>query len=63
MNIDAILHDLHAASEKLDSLIFDVLREASARGERDRPQVDKELVKVRRALDKAIHTLYGITDD
>ena len=41
----------------LDELAFDRLREAAADGMRERPQDDKELVKARRAVEKAAHVL------
>lgn len=48
--LDSIVADL-------DELAFDRLREAAADGMRERPQDDKELVKARRAVEKAAHVL------
>lgn len=41
----------------LDEIAFDRLREAAADGATDRPVDDKELVKARRAAEKAAHIL------
>jgi hypothetical protein len=45
----------------LDELAFDRLREAVAEGETTRPPADRELVKARRAVEKAAHILRQLT--
>ena len=47
----------------LDELAFDRLREAAADGATARPTTDKELVKARRAVEKAVHVLRGLEED
>jgi len=53
--LDAIVADL-------DELAFDRLREAAADGGRERPASDRELVKARRAVEKAAHILRGLSE-
>lgn len=48
---------LEAIAADLDELAFDRLREAAADGATTRPSDDKELVKARRAVEKAAHIL------
>lgn len=45
----------------LDELAFDRLREAAAEGGTARPTADRELVKARRAVEKAAHILRQLT--
>lgn len=47
----------------LDELAFDRLREAAASGARERPRDDRELVKARRAVEKAAHILRRLADE
>ena len=51
--LDAIVADL-------DELAFDRLREAAADGATTRPAADRELVKARRAVEKAAHILRAL---
>lgn len=44
--------------EAVDDLSYDLLREASRRGE-GRPSADKTLMQIRRSLEKAAHLLEG----
>ncbi|MFZ8999287.1 MAG: hypothetical protein ACO225_14030 [Ilumatobacteraceae bacterium] len=53
--LDAIVADL-------DELAFDRLREAAADGGRERPASDRELVKARRAVEKAAHILRSLSE-
>lgn len=48
---------LAAVAADLDDLAFDRLREAVADGERARPVEDRELMKARRAIEKAVQVL------
>jgi hypothetical protein len=48
---------LEAIVADLDEIAFDRLREAAADGRTGRPQQDKELIKARRAVEKAAHIL------
>lgn len=52
---------LEAIVSELDELAFDRLREAAADGERERPVTDRELVKARRSVEKALHILRGLS--
>lgn len=54
---------LEAIVADLDELAFDRLREAAADGASARPSDDKELVKARRAVEKAAHILRRLADD
>lgn len=56
--LDSVIERLRAAVEELDDIAFDVLREASARRD-DRPTIDKEIVRARRAIEKAVALLGG----
>jgi hypothetical protein len=56
--LDAVVDRLRAAVDELDDIAFDVLRDASARGV-DRPNVDKEIVRARRSIEKAVLLLSG----
>lgn len=47
----------------LDELAFDRLREAAADGDTHRPASDKEIVKARRAVEKAAHILRRLVAD
>lgn len=46
----------------LDELTFERLREAAASGASERTRDDRELVKARRAVEKAAHVLRGIEE-
>jgi hypothetical protein len=52
---------LEAIVADLDEIAFDRLREAAADGVVVRPADDKELVKARRAVEKAAHILRQLT--
>ena len=56
-----LVSDLESVGERLNELMFDVLREA-ARERVDRPVADKELMKAQRAVEKAINILRGLDD-
>ncbi len=53
---------LESLAADLDELAFDRLREAAADGATERPASDKELVKARRAVEKALHILRGLDE-
>ena len=59
-NIAALAERLEAIVEELDEIAFDRLREASAEGQRTRPDDDRELTKARRAVEKAVAVLRGM---
>ena len=61
MNLTELIIDLESVRERLDSTMFESLREAAAT-KSGRPATDKELMKVQRAIDKAINTLRLIED-
>lgn len=61
--------DLAALADRLDSVVadldelaFDLLREAAADGASARPADDRELVKARRAAEKAAGVLRRLAD-
>lgn len=45
---------------ELDEIAFDRLREAVADGETERPAADRDLVKARRAVEKAAHLIRAL---
>ncbi len=61
MNLNELIIDLESVRERLDSIMFESLREAAATNS-GRPATDKELMKVQRAVDKAINTLRALDD-
>lgn len=56
-DVEALADRLDAIVADLDELAFDRLREAVADGATSRPEADKELLKARRAAEKAAHLL------
>jgi len=61
MNLNELIIDLESVRERLDSIMFESLREAAATNS-GRPATDRELMKVQRAVDKAINTLRALDD-
>jgi hypothetical protein len=61
-DFDALADRLETIVADLDELAFDRLREAAADGASGRPAADKELVKARRAAEKAAHILRRLAD-
>lgn len=59
-DLEALADRLDAIVEELDELAFDRLRAASEAGSAERPVGDKELVRARRAIEKAAATLREI---
>lgn len=53
---------LDAVVEELDDLAFEGLRVAAAEGDTTRPTSDKELVRARRAVERAAHLVRGLAD-
>jgi len=53
----AFAERLESLAADIDDLAFDRLREAVADGETTRPIEDRELMKARRAIEKAIQVL------
>lgn len=53
----AFAERLQSLAADIDDLAFDRLREAVADGETTRPIEDRELMKARRAIEKAIQVL------
>jgi ElaB/YqjD/DUF883 family membrane-anchored ribosome-binding protein len=49
--------DLERIVERIDELAFEVLRDAAARGDATRPELDRRLVRTRRAIERAINML------
>ncbi len=54
---DALADRLETVAADIDEIAFDRLREAVADGEVERPKHDKQLMQVRRAIEKAVHLL------
>lgn len=59
--IDDIISRLEAISESLGEQSMTLLRDAIERGETARPNDEKVVSQARRALDKAIHLLSGLS--
>jgi predicted DNA-binding protein (UPF0251 family) len=55
--IDAIVEELRAISERLNDASMLLLSDAIERGETTRPAMEKQISQARRAVDKAIHHL------
>jgi predicted transcriptional regulator len=53
---------LDAVAEEIDEVAFDLLREAMADGEVERPQVDRRLMQARRAVEKAAGILRDLDE-
>lgn len=62
MNLDGVVSRLESAVADLDEIAFDLLREAVADGETQRPPEDRELAKARRAIEKAIGILRNLDE-
>ena len=64
MSTDPRLTDLagrlEAMVEELDEVAFEQLRLAVAEGETQRPSADRELVRARRAVEKAAHLVRSL---
>lgn len=55
--IDAIVEELKAISERLNDASMLLLSDAIERGETVRPTMEKHISQARRAVDKAVHHL------
>jgi hypothetical protein len=55
--IEAIVNELEAISERLNDAAMAALSEAIERGETARPPIEKRISQARRAIDKAVHHL------
>lgn len=55
--LDDLIARLEAVAADLDDVAFEHLREAVADGEVARPKADRELMRARRAIEKAVVTL------
>jgi predicted DNA-binding protein (UPF0251 family) len=55
--IEAIVNELEAISERLNDAAMMALSEAIERGETVRPPIEKRISQARRAIDKAAHHL------
>jgi hypothetical protein len=62
-DIERLADRLESIVADLDEIAFDRLREAAADGATTRPASDKELVKARRAAEKAMHILRNLVDE
>jgi hypothetical protein len=60
--IESLADRLESIVADLDEIAFDRLREAVADGATERPKLDKELTKARRAVEKAAHILRQLDD-
>ena len=61
-DVRSLADRLESIVADLDELAFDRLREAAADGATSRPADDKELVKARRAVEKAADILRRLDD-
>jgi len=55
--LDELRADLEGIVERIEELTLEVLQDAVARGEATRPELDRRLVRIRRALERAIAIL------
>lgn len=62
-DLGSVADRLDAIVADLDEIAFDRLREAAAAGVTDRPADDRELLKARRAVEKAAHILRRLGPD
>lgn len=62
-DLGSLADRLDAVVADLDEIAFDRLREAVADGETERPVSDKELVKARRAVEKAAMIVRRLADE
>lgn len=62
-DVGSVADRLESIVADLDELAFDRLREAAADGATSRPADDKELVKARRAVEKAAGILRRLDDE
>lgn len=61
-DVGTLVERLEAIVADLDDLAFARLREAAADGTASRPPGDKELVRARRAVEKAAHILRAVDE-
>ncbi len=61
-DLAGLVDQLDAIVADLDEVAFERLREAAANGAVGRPAQDRELVKARRAVEKAAAILRGLDD-
>lgn len=56
-DLEALRGQIELLVERVDELLFDVLREAVAAGALERPEVERRLSRVRGALQRAVAIL------
>jgi hypothetical protein len=61
--IDSVVDRLEAIAEELADLALESLHEAVATKSRDRPELERQLTRARRAVEKAVHVLRGDPGD
>ena len=59
-DLDGLIVRLESVASDLDDVAFDRLREAVADGEVTRPRADRELMRARRAIEKAVTALRSV---
>lgn len=55
--LESLIARLEEVVVDIDDIMFDVLREASAAGDDQRPQSDKKLAQARRSVEKSVYLL------
>jgi hypothetical protein len=60
--LGTIAERLQAIVDELDEIAFDRLREASADGSGERPEGDREIMRARRAVEKAAVLLRSLDE-
>ncbi|MSO58815.1 MAG: hypothetical protein EXQ63_00625 [Ilumatobacteraceae bacterium] len=63
MNNDDLISELESISNRLSERAISVLRDALGGDDPSRPDQEKKLTQARRAVEKALHLLRGITGD
>jgi len=59
--IDDLLAELASIEERLRDLAYDRLRTAAEEGDATAAAEEKQILKARRAIERAIHALGGVT--
>lgn len=51
--LEELRAQLDSMIERVDEISFEILQQAAAEGETERPDLDRQLIRVRRALERA----------
>jgi hypothetical protein len=62
-DVDDIIEQLRGIEERLRDRAYDALRAASEDGDAEAAADERKLLQARRAVERAINALGGVTDD